>query len=163
MQGWPGNLSHFHSWLASCGCTINKLSVFIYTYVCGHDMQCNTHAITACSRPSTIQQLYPYLKMRAGYIMAGLLEKSLQALFTLSAWQVVLNSTYYIWQNFLTRKHPWFYKWSLNYEYFPMNYGLVNQQYKSTSMLPHMKFSCEEPFSNLNMTVFPLKKFCHIW
>ena len=41
---------------------------------------------------------------------------------------------------------------------FPTNYGLVDWQYKPTSMLP-WKFSSEQTFSIPNAKVFPLKCF----
>ena len=47
---------------------------------------------------------------------------------------------------------------SLNCECFPTNYGLVDLQYKSTSMLPQ-KFSYERKFCTLTTKVFPLKSF----
>ena len=43
--------------------------------------------------------------------------------------------TYCIWQNFRGGKLLWFSQFSLNYESFPVNHGLVDWQYKSTKML----------------------------
>ena len=47
---------------------------------------------------------------------------------------------------------------SLNRECFPTNYGLVDWQCKSTSMLAR-KFSCEWQFCALTAKVFPLESF----
>ena len=51
-----------------------------------------------------------------------------------------------------------FHGFSLNRKCFPMNYGLVNWQCKSTSMLVR-KFSCEWQFCTLSTKVFPLESF----
>ena len=48
--------------------------------------------------------------------------------------------------------------YSLNHKCFAMNYGLVDWQCKSTSMLAQ-KFSCEWKFCTLTMKVFPLESF----
>ena len=45
---------------------------------------------------------------------------------------------------------------SLNFECFPMNYGLVNWQCKSIISMLAQKFSCEWQFCTLTMKVFPL-------
>ena len=47
---------------------------------------------------------------------------------------------------------------SLNRECFPMNYGLVDWQCKSTSMLP-LKFSRKWKFCTLTVKVFSLESF----
>ena len=51
-----------------------------------------------------------------------------------------------------------FHGFSLNYECFPMNYGLVDWQCKSTGMLLQ-KVSREWKFCILTAKVFPLESF----
>ena len=65
--------------------------------------------------------------------------------------------TYCIWQNVRGGN---FRSFSLNRKCFPMNYGLVNWQCKSTCML-HVpqKFLREWQFCTLTTKVFPLESF----
>ena len=51
-----------------------------------------------------------------------------------------------------------FHGFSLNRKFFPTNYGLVNWQCKSTSMLLQ-KFSRKWQFCTLTVKVFPLESF----
>ena len=63
-------------------------------------------------------------------------------------------------------KHPqgklqWFQQFSLKRESFPANYGLVDQQYKSTEMLVMLQqtFYRKQLFSTQNMKAFPTDAF----
>ena len=66
---------------------------------------------------------------------------------------------YCIRQNVRGVKLSWF---SLNHESFPTNYGLVNWQYKSTSMLPQ-KFYSKHSFSTLNAKIFASNVLLYFW